>query len=569
MQDQPVRKMVMGKRMMMAPSIGSGGGMAAFVPNKAPLLRRRNTSSTAAFLSSSLSADDAFNRGGDQSSLSTSQQPLKLQKKQRVPRPDEPNLYDIPSDLHASYQPMPILLQVGIAIASAAIVGRRSIMQLPASSTPLSQLLSAFAAPLSRRLLNLSVIRKALFFLFRTTVLSTIAKFGIQDVFYPPSRVTTQYLARNGELPSSLSKYEAVTPIAIDDGASIPIGVHSIQYTQQTSKSDSQQINPKYDGISLHHGFGASSLSWLPVVPSLVDRLGSGKAPGVAHDVPGFGFTDRPSADSEGGIEQYTSENNAGIGIALLAEAFANQQQTEIVKEEAGTNADSAKSIAIFGHSMGSKAALIMALHCASHPELRLKPNLVVLAAPALIGVTMPSTSSTSGKQSTTRYNKQNWFRKMASRIWITWRKVFLDYPFRYGLRRLVSGQKDFWRKGLSLAWGDPNKLSGSDVLRFRWPSVGKGWEEGLINFSRSKLFSSSSALSDGELLTKVSNLPNTKVVIMYGSKDNVVRLEGMAAERLQEEYPSIKVVRVEGSGHDPFEEDVNGFLEVLNEALA
>ena len=106
-------------------------------------------------------------------------------------------------------------------------------------------------------------------------------------------------------------------------------------------------------------------------------------------------------------------------------------------------------------------------------------------------------------------------------------------------------------------------------MLRFQWPSVGKGWEEGLINFSRSKLFSSSSALSDGELLTKVSNLPNTKVVIMYGSKDNVVRLEGMAAERLQKEYPSIKVVRVEGSGHDPFEEDVNGFLEVLDEALA
>ena len=46
------------------------------------------------------------------------------------------------------------------------------------SSTPLSQLLSAFAAPLSRRLLNLSVIRKALFFLFCMTVLSTIAKFG-------------------------------------------------------------------------------------------------------------------------------------------------------------------------------------------------------------------------------------------------------------------------------------------------------------------------------------------------------------------------------------------------------
>ena len=72
------------------------------------------------------------------------------------------------------------------------IVDRRSIVQLLASSTPLSQLLLAFAAPLYRRLLNLSVIRKALFFLFHTTVLSTIAKFGkMCSIFHQELRLNT------------------------------------------------------------------------------------------------------------------------------------------------------------------------------------------------------------------------------------------------------------------------------------------------------------------------------------------------------------------------------------------
>lgn len=72
----------------------------------------------------------------------------------------------------------------------------------------------------------------------------------------------------------------------------------------------------------------------------------------------------------------------------------------------------------------------------------------------------------------------------------------------------------------------------------------------------------------DVQLLKEVANLKDTKVVIVYGSKDNVVRIEGSVSERLKEEYPSITLVRMEGMGHDPFEEDVDGFLKALENAL-
>jgi hypothetical protein len=50
-----------------------------------------------------------------------------------------------------------------------------------------------------------------------------------------------------------------------------------------------------------------------------MDRLG---APvGIAHDAPGFGLTDRPDADSVGGLKQYRTENSVGIGMALLDKA--------------------------------------------------------------------------------------------------------------------------------------------------------------------------------------------------------------------------------------------------------
>jgi pimeloyl-ACP methyl ester carboxylesterase len=161
----------------------------------------------------------------------------------------------------------------------------------------------------------------------------------------------------------------------------------------------------------------------------------------------------------------------------------------------------------------------------------------------------------------------------------------YIRIPFGYSVTQLLlslyhhfllSGTPDFWRKGLALAWGNPHRLSDSDVLRFQWPSIGKGWERGLVTFARSRLASSSSSsssyslptLDDGQLLRAVSNIDNTTVVIVYGSKDKVVRIEGDVAKRLKKEFPTVRFVRMEGLGHDPFEEDVLVFMTELEKVL-
>lgn len=232
----------------------------------------------------------------------------------------------------------------------------------------------------------------------------------------------------------------------------------------------------------------------------------SSRAGGVAHDAPGFGFTDRPNGDTPQGLWGYSSENNVGIGFVLLKRAFSSSEDDNDLDAPAASNTiaskkKEAKSIAIFGHSMGSKTALQMALHCASQPDLQLKPGLVVLVAPAwrevqclLDACLLLLLLLVDGRP------KRGRIRRMPKKYTLHghMRKLFLDYPFHYGLRRLVSASPTFWRKGLSLAWGDPTThLSESDILRFAWPSIGKGWEMGLINFTRSKLGSSSLASSN------------------------------------------------------------------------
>lgn len=324
-------------------------------------------------------------------------------QQQLVPREDEPNLYNFPSNLSPIYRPMSYWLEFLISSTSLAVVGRRII----------SSLIQGLQLEWT--------VRKVLMVLFRYILLWSVARVAIQESFFPPSRVTTQYLADTNSLPSVLSRYETILPVNYQQSSdpSIPICVHSLQYT-------SKNTSHKYAAIQFHHGFGASSLSWLPILPSLTERLGA--KVGLAHDVPGFGFTDRPNADTVDGLRQYRSENSVGIGMALLL-------------DEIGSNLDGVddesdeKKVAIFGHSMGTKAALLTAL-AYSDGRTAIYPSLVVLVAPALEGVTMPVRSR---KKSQAEIPKKiSGVRKWLASFWIVWRKFFVDWPFSYILRRLV-----------------------------------------------------------------------------------------------------------------------------------
>ena len=128
--------------------------------------------------------------------------------------------------------------------------------------------------------------------------------------------------------------------------------------------------------------------------------------------------------------------------------------------------------------------------------------------------------------------------------------------------------RKNSWKQGLQLAWGDPQRLSESDVLRFQWPSIGSGWERGLIQFSRAQ--SQPRDWSDGELLAQVMAMEHTKVVVIYGTADKVIKPD-MIRSFFQSDtsFTSIPLIGMPGMGHDPFEEDPDGFVTIVEDLVS
>lgn len=74
--------------------------------------------------------------------------------------------------------------------------------------------------------------------------------------------------------------------------------------------------------IALYHGFGANLWSWMNVQQELADATG---ATVVAHDMPGFGLTERSAAQSA-----YSLQTNGDIGRQLAGEALLSKLDSEI-----------------------------------------------------------------------------------------------------------------------------------------------------------------------------------------------------------------------------------------------
>lgn len=117
------------------------------------------------------------------------------------------------------------------------------------------------------------------------------------------------------------------------------------------------------------------------------------------------------------------------------------------------------------------------------------------------------------------------------------------------------------WKLGLkSTAWGNPARVRDSDVLRYQWPSIGEGWEEGLLKFARAQRRN-----DDERLLQQVLGLPNTTVAVVIGTEDKVIppRVTSDFLSTFQDQ--NIQVVPMEGLGHNAFEEDVEAFMSVVD----
>ena len=117
------------------------------------------------------------------------------------------------------------------------------------------------------------------------------------------------------------------------------------------------------------------------------------------------------------------------------------------------------------------------------------------------------------------------------------------------------------------MVWGNPSLLSDTDALRFQWPSIGRGWEKGLLAFTRFRV-SSTCYYNGGELqlLQDVADMDKTKVIIVHGTLDPLVPMQRSVdiVERRRHGNKDIIFLEMESVGHDPFEENTDEFLKII-----
>ncbi|VEU44548.1 unnamed protein product [Pseudo-nitzschia multistriata] len=449
--------------------------------------------------------------------------------------PSEPFLRTLPGGLRTCYRPLPLWARaLTLLVPAWGAISRAALAP------------GSFPGPL------FGWIRGAAAFLVRSLLWVAFARVALQETIFrgkvAPSRVTTGHLRENGWLPTTLSRYE---PVEVDppsgsagsSGPRVPLGVHYLRYSNSgIDKADNREKEStgrpplRFGAMYFQHGFGASSLSWLPVLPSLSDRLGARVA--LGHDAVGFGFTDRPKDPF-----WYTAGQSSRIARAVLA------------KETQGT-VEPKEPVCLVGHSMGSLSVLRLALLL---PEET--PKLVVLSSPALGLLKRRAEPKTPPAA-----------RSILRAIGAGLAKKMLLPPSRYLLRRAI-GAEGAWKKGLEAAWGDPSALKeDSDVLRYSWPSIGAGWEDGILRFVRAQALPAEDDLEDDAvLLEKVLELPSTRVLVVLGERDRVVQgsalrafLESVEkAPRAQARFSPV-VVELDRLGHNAFEEDREVFCDLL-----
>jgi len=452
-------------------------------------------------------------------------------------------------------------------------------------------------------------VRKITALLIRSVAFVLVAQVVLQETLFRnkvyPSRVTPTTLVERYCLPTSLSWYEPIT-IASDAAAAssscsndhdppFSLGVHYLQYNNNDDDGNrngngknsvedinadgggSKQNNYKFDSVYFQHGFGASSLSWLPVLPKLAQKLNARVA--LGHDAVGFGFTDRPR-----GAKWYTAKQSSRIAHQILwnekgeggavgraADVAVNHRnRNDTGHTSSSTTSNDNKPVCLVGHSMGALSILRLATRLP-----RETPKLIILSSPALGLLGRKEQEPLQMQQQTSSSSSSLLPNKLRTAIG----RTVLGPAARYVLRRLV-GTPNAWRKGLAFAWGDPGTnpvTEDSDVLRYAWPSIGRGWEEGLLRFAGAQGLPREDELDDDVVLfRRVLQLPKTKVLILLGSRDRVVptatvrgfletvRNDGSASSTAAAPI----VVELENLGHNAFEEDREIFCETVEQLM-
>ena len=317
-----------------------------------------------------------------------------------------------------------------------------------------------------------------------------------------------------------------------------------------------QEIAPCFQ---LFHGFGASSLSFLPVINHF-----NSSAHIVAADLVGFGFNRRAKV-SEFSQVAFSPRWNAALSNDIVEKSNVSYRHSLIV-----------------GHSMGAIPAIIasvLKLSATSHINISL-----ILEAPAL--KLEPSSHSLLTKHVVRKvvdhtiadYNYESPFRSqllsnlagvLLLPLQIIREIVFLS--LRLLIRRLVF-LDSFWSKGLNSVFYDPqrNKIPGPSG--YKLPRMAKGFDRQFLNFvlspARYRYTNQYVANDFGALdLLKALLAEGVRIFIVHGKNDKVVPLS--ASRNLISELPGVELHEVFECGHIPHEEKPEVFNAILESIIS
>ena len=407
----------------------------------------------------------------------------------------------------------------------------------------------------------------------------------------------------------------------IDDKDKDGVVLHytsSLSPLSHVAGSDDENKDKVKKEVAIHclHGFGASCFSWQFTLRDMAQRC---RAVVTAHDMPGFGLSQRP-------------RHRTPYSLAFNGAAALKIMNRELVEE--GEKAPERKKVkrVVIGHSMGAAAAAegvirhpqdvsglvlvapaIVALWTGVPPPTAAKGDLVargIALAEEYVGAEDPpgeipgyltnsgSFSCEEGEEEktsirqnqrentkTTKKKKKPVFRVLAAILHaisselIRLALLAATPLLLVFLRRLVR-TRSFWERGLACAWSDPSRITREYVDRYRLGQLINGWEYGILRFLFARFSDKSGPwhaiadalkedghLSQAERLSRVCRDHNIKVLIVHGRQDGLVPVAN--SRRLGQVLPAGRFIEVDGCGHMPHEECPELFVSYIEEFVS
>jgi predicted esterase len=398
--------------------------------------------------------------------------------------------------------------------------------------------------------------------------------------------------------------------------------------THRIEKDDEDALQV-INSISYYHGFGSNSLSFIPLIDSMIKHNNlnlSSSNPYLflhtAHDIPGFGMNIREhDIDSSFQPMYYRPLWNAKVGNILMNNCY---NKYYVVNHNRCI-----RNKIFISHSMGAVAGLIAAAgesynRSTSSSTTTDDKIIVILESPALLlsnqhminnknsnqtsSITQKTISNTlsklsefisdlSGRQQQQHHQQQHISITSVLKVLNIIRKVMIQiilYPLRLFVTVLLRS-RFFWSQGLRSTYGRTNLNSDTNYQMFfdnyRLAAFAHNFDIDLINFikAQSSFYDQNNDSIGCAFPTSNIIIPNvttidvilslirskSTVMFIHGYEDKIISYHNsvrivnyLRSVISNSEQKYLQLVLLNDTGHIPHEENVNTIVSILSNII-